>query len=82
MPAETKANPIADFNEKAVANGRKAGAAYLDSYEKAVLSLADSYEKAAEATKLEWLTTLASAQAGFTREVTKTYTGVARELAS
>ena len=82
MPAETKANPITELNEKAVANGRKAGAAYLDSYEKAVLSAADSYEKAAEATKLDWLTTLAAAQAGFTREITKTYTSAARELVS
>lgn len=94
MPAaETKSNPIADsvatatgrlteFNERAAANGRKAGAAYLDSYEKAVLSLADSYEKTAEATKVDWLTTLASAQADFTREVTKAYTGAAREFVS
>jgi hypothetical protein len=94
MPAaETKSNPIADsvatatgrineFNERAAANGRKAGAAYLDSYEKGVLSLVDSYEKTAEATKLDWVTTLASAQADFTREVTKAYTGAAREFVS
>jgi hypothetical protein len=94
MPAaETKSNPIADsvatttgriteFNERAAANGRKAGAAYLDSYEKSVLSLVDSYQKTAEATKVDWLSTLASAQADFTREVTKAYTGAARELVS
>jgi hypothetical protein len=81
MPAETK-NPITDFNERAVANGRKAGAAYLDSYEKVVLSLADSYEKAAESTKIDWFATLAAAQAGFTREVTKAYASAARELVS
>jgi hypothetical protein len=82
MATETKANPITELNEKAVANGRKAGAAYLDSYEKAVLSAADSYEKAAEATKLDWLTTLAAAQARFTREITKAYASAARELVS
>jgi hypothetical protein len=82
MAAETKANPITELNDKAVANGKKAGAAYLDSYEKAALSLADSYEKAAETTKVEWVTTLAAAQAGFTREVTKAYASAARELVS
>ena len=39
---ETAAERVAELNEKAVANGKKAGAAYLSSYEKAVLSLADS----------------------------------------
>ena len=81
MPTEPK-NPVTDFNERAVANGRKAGAAYLDSYEKAVLSFADSYEKAAESTKVDWLSTIASAQGGFTRDVTKAYASAARELVS
>ena len=66
MATQTKTNPVtesveaaaervAELNEKAVANGKKAGAAYLTSYEKAVLSLADTYEKAAGATKVDWL---------------------------
>jgi hypothetical protein len=91
MPTQTKDNPVVDsvetaaekvaeLNEKAVANGKKAGAVYLASYEKAVLSLADSYEKAAEATKVEWLVGVATAQADFAREVTKAYTGAARDL--
>ena len=44
----------------------------------AVLSLADSYEKAAGATKVEWLATVATAQADFTRDVTKAYAGAGR----
>jgi hypothetical protein len=93
MPTQPKSNPaadavenaaerIAELNEKAVANGRKAGTAYLTSYENAVLSFADSYEKAAGATRLEWVASIAAAQADFTREVTKAYTGAARELVS
>jgi hypothetical protein len=66
----------------AVANGRKASTAYLTSYENAVLSFADSYEKAAGATRVEWVASIAAAQADFTREVTKAYTGAARELVS
>jgi hypothetical protein len=78
MATQTKTNTVTDFSEKAVQNGKKAGAAYLDSYEKAVLTLADSYEKAAGATKIDWIETIASAQAGFAREVTKAYTEAAR----
>jgi hypothetical protein len=77
--SQTKASPVTDFTEKATANGKKAGAAYLDSYEKAVLTLADTYEKAASATKVDWIETLASTQAGFAREVTKAYTAAARD---
>ena len=46
-PIETATARVAEFNEKAVENGKTAGAAYLDSYEKAVAQIADGYEKAA-----------------------------------
>jgi hypothetical protein len=93
MATQTKSNPVtesvehaaervAELNEKAVANSRKAGAAYLDTYEKTVLSLADSYEKAAGATKVDWLASVATAQADLTRELTKAYTSAAREFVS
>jgi hypothetical protein len=93
MAAQTKSTPVAEsvenaaervaeFNEKAVANGKKAGAAYLDSYEKTVFTLADSYEKAAGATNVDWLASVATAQADLTRELTKAYTSAARELVS
>ena len=77
---DATAERIAELNEKAVENGKKAGAAYLDSYEKAVVQIADGYEKAAGATKNEWFTTIAAAQADFAREATKAYTSAARDL--
>ena len=33
-----------------------------------------------QATKIDWLSTVAAAQADFAREVTKAYTSAAREL--
>ena len=80
MATQTKSNPVTDtietaterlaeLNEKAAANSRKASAAYLS-----------SYEKAAGASRVEWLNTVATAQADFTREVTKAYTAAARDL--
>jgi len=79
---EAATERVAELNEKAVANSRKAGAAYLNSYEKAVVKFADSYERAAGATKVDWVAELATVQADFTREVTKAYTGAVRELVS
>jgi hypothetical protein len=79
---ESAAERVAELNEKAVTNGKKAGTVYLNSYEKAVLSIADSYEKAAGATKVEWLAGVATAQADFAREVTKSSVGAARALVS
>ena len=44
--------------------------------------MTDSYERAVGATKVDWAADLATAQADFTREVTKAYTGAVRELVS
>jgi hypothetical protein len=93
MATQSKTNPVnetldaatervVELNEKAVANGKKAGAAVLDTYEKAVISFSDSYEKAAGATKVDWIVTAATTQADFTRELAKAYTSAAREFVS
>jgi len=73
MATQTKSNSVTDtiataterlaeLNEKAAANSRKASAAYLSSYENTVVSLADSYEKAAGASRVEWVSAVAAAQ--------------------
>jgi hypothetical protein len=93
MATQSKANPVTEsidaaservveLNEKAVANGKKAGAAALETYEKVVVSFTESYEKAAGATKVDWIATTATAQADLTRELVKSYTSAARELVS
>ena len=93
MATQTKSSPVTEsidaaaeraaaLNEKAVANGKKAGAAILDTYEKTVVSFTDSYEKAAGTTKVDWIVSTAAAQADFTREIAKAYTSAARELVS
>ena len=79
---EKAAERVAELSEQAVDSGRKAGAAYLSSCEKAVLSGADFYEKAASITKLDWVAGMARAQADFTRACTNAYGRAARELVS
>ena len=91
MPTQTKSSPltesfddaterVAELNEKAVANGKKAGATILNTYEKAVVSFTESYEKAAGTTKVDWIVSAAAAQADFTREIAKAYTSAARDF--
>jgi hypothetical protein len=79
---EAAVERVTEPQGKAVADGRKAGEAYLTSYEQVVLSLADSYEKAAGATKVGWVADIASAQADLTRGLTKAYANAAREFVS
>ena len=71
---------VTELSEKAVENGKKTSSVLLDSYEKTVLALAGSYVKAARSTNVEWISTVADAQADFTREVAKSYTSAARTL--
>ena len=91
MATQTKSSPVTEsidaatervveLNEKAVANGKKASAAVLDTYEKAVISFTESYEKAAGTTKVDWIVSAATAQADITRDLTKAYTSAAREI--
>lgn len=88
MTTQTKSNGAVDdvteklveYNEKALESGKKLTSTYIDSYEKAALGVAEFQEKVAAATTVEWVATAASAQAGLTRELTRAYTSVAREL--
>ncbi len=81
-PIEAAAEQVAGLSEKAVATGKKASETYLSSYEKAVVLLADQYEKTTGATKIDWIASIGSLQAGATRDMTRAYTSAVRELVS
>ena len=71
---------VEEFNEKAIEDRKQAWAAYIDTYEKAVLTAADLHEQSARATDIEWVKNIVAAQARATRELTKAYVNAAREL--
>lgn len=71
---------IRDLNENIVESARKAGNAYLDGYERTLKSIADYQEKIGKQSNVDWVTTLTKAQADFTRDVTRIYTGAARDV--
>ena len=53
---------------------------YLDLYEKTLNSIADYQDKVGEQSQVEWVTTIANAQANFTRELATAYSSAARSL--
>jgi hypothetical protein len=77
---EAAADRIREVNERIIESSKKAGNVYLDLYEKTLNSIADYQEKVGEQTEVEWVTTVANAQANFTRELATAYTSAARSL--
>jgi hypothetical protein len=69
-----------EAQEQFAAAARKAGKAYLDSYEKAVDRATELQLKLADSTQQDWIKSIAETQADFARELTNTYTSTARTL--
>jgi hypothetical protein len=69
-----------EASEQFTAAARKAGTAYLDSYDKAVDRTIDLELKLAAATRQDWLKSLIETRVEFTRELAGTYTNAARTL--
>ena len=78
--ADAAADRIRDLNERIIESSKKAGNTYLDIYEKTLKSIADYQKKVGEQSDVEWVTTIANAQAGFTRDLAGAYTSAARSL--
>ena len=77
---DAAAERIRDLNERILESSRKAGNVYVDIYEKTLNSIADFQEKVGEQSQVDWVTTMANAQADFTRQLTSAYTSAARSV--
>jgi hypothetical protein len=71
---------VKDLNEQYLAAARKAGNLYLDSYEKVVDRAIELERKFAGLTQQEWLKSLIETQIDLTKELSGSYTSVARSL--
>jgi hypothetical protein len=87
MTTETKTQPIEaafgqfkEINEQLLDAARKAGAQYLETYEKAVDRAIDLERKLAGATKQDWLKNLIDTQIDMTKEFTDAYTSTVRSI--
>ena len=79
-PVVDALKPLGTVAEQFVATSRKAGLAYLDTYEKAVGQAIDAQTKLADASGQDWLKSLVQTQTTYTREVTEAWTAPARKL--
>ena len=77
---EAAAERIRELNEQILEFGRKAGIQFLDAYESTLKTFADYQDKVADQSQVEWVASIARAQANFTREVARVYTSSARDL--
>ena len=74
------AERIRGLNDRVLAAAKESGTMSLDTYEQTVNSLLDFSQKAADSTQVEWISTLAKAQASYIGDVTDAYTKAARDL--
>src|SRR4051794_31473339 len=77
---EAATERIRDLNERIIESSKKAGNVYLDIYEKTLNSIADYQEKIGDQSEVDWVTTIANAQASFTRDLAGAYSAAARSL--
>ncbi len=77
---EAAAERIRELNEQILDFGRKAGVSFLEGYENTLKTWAEYQDKIADSSQVEWIASIARAQANFTREITRVYTGTARDL--
>jgi hypothetical protein len=77
---EAVAQRIRKLNERIIEEGKSAGVATLSSYEKALKAIAGSIERGPGKSDIEWISSLATTQARFIRDVTEAWTSAARGM--
>ena len=77
---EETAERVRELNERIIDASNRGGQVYLDAYERTLKSIADFEERVAGASQVEWITTIANAQANLTRELAEAYTQAGRDV--
>jgi len=77
---EQAAQRIRDLTDQFIEAAKKGGNASLDAYEKSLQNLVDFQRRAAEASHLDWVTTITEANARFVQDVSAAYVSAAREI--
>ena len=76
---DAAAQRVRKLNERIISAGKDAGESTLSSYESALTAIAGAIEKGPGSSEVEWISSLATAQAKFIRDVTTAWTKAARE---
>jgi hypothetical protein len=76
---EAAAERIRELNERIIDTGKRAGRGTLDIYESTLKAVADSLERGPGSSDIEWVSSIATAQANFIRDLTKAWASAARK---
>jgi hypothetical protein len=71
---------VRQLNERIIEASRRSGETYLQSYQQLLKTVADVQEEAGKASPWDWVTTMATAQANFTRDIAEAYAAAGRRL--
>ncbi len=77
---EAAAQRVRKLNERIIEAGKQAGEGALTNYEKALKTIASTLERGPGSSDVEWISSLATAQAKFIRDVTTAWTKAARDM--
>jgi hypothetical protein len=78
--ADATAERIRQLNEEILAFGKQAGTSFLEAYEATLKGFAEYQDKVADTAQVEWVSSIARAQANFTREIARAYAATARDM--
>ena len=67
------------MNERIIEAGKEAGETTLAIYEKALKAIAGTLERGPGSSDIDWMSSLATTQAKFIRDVTAAWTSAARD---
>jgi TolA-binding protein len=77
---EELAEQVRQLNERIIEASKKSGETYLQSYQQLLKTVADVQEEAGRSSPWDWVTTIATAQANFTRDIAEAYAAAGRRL--
>ena len=77
---EELAEQVRQLNEQIIEASKRSGETYLQSYQQLLKTVADVQEEAGKSSPWDWVTTMATAQANFTRDIAEAYAAAGRRL--
>jgi hypothetical protein len=70
---------VRELSERVIEQAKQSGLSWLEAYEKVLESMLRLQQQAAQGTNVEWISSLATTQADFVREISRVYLDTVRQ---